>query len=52
MFFLLLIIVIQPWVVKMIEDEHMENENHFDNCYNPFLNLSLFPRTQAMDDLV
>jgi hypothetical protein len=36
----------------MVDDEHMVNENHFDNCHIPFLNLFLYPRKQAMDDLI
>ena len=50
-FFLRLINFQVFWSQRMIEDEHMVNENHFDNCYIPFLNRSLYPRKQAMDDL-
>jgi hypothetical protein len=35
----------------MVEDEHRVNENHFDNCHIPFLNLFLYPKKLAMDDL-
>lgn len=30
----------------------MVNESRFDNYHSPFLNLCLFPRRQAMGDLV
>lgn len=33
-------------------NERTVNEDHFDNCYNPFQDLYLYRRKQAMDDLV
>ena len=50
-FFLLLRNVHQSSLSLVVVNEHKVNENHFDNCYIPFLNLFLYPEKQAMDDL-